>query len=85
MTKDPIQTKIKKLQLEDEELIVRRDEIKAKYSRPTEWMADENYKAVARARKAIANEIEDLDHLLKEIEDQEWADRQAKNYPDGQV
>ena len=85
MTKEQIQTKIKNLQIEDEALISRRNVIKQKHSRPSEWMADEDYKALARARAAIESEIEELSaqQLLKE--DQEWADRQAENYPDGQV
>lgn len=85
MTKTQIQAKIQTLEDEDGQLCRRRDEIKAKFDKPTQWMDDEDFKAISRARAAIADELENLNQLLEEIKDQEWVERQAANYPDGQV
>lgn len=85
MTKDEIQTKIRNLEAEDGVLRSRLEEIRNKYARPSQWVADAYFKAISGVRTAIRHEIEDLQTIINEIEDQEWANRQAENYPDGQV
>lgn len=83
--KAQFQAKIDNLQKEDRVLRERKETIQAKYDRPPQWMKDEDYKAITRARIAIEEELADLHTLLSEIEDQEWADRMSEAYPDGQV
>jgi hypothetical protein len=85
MNKQQIETRIEVLRAEDEALRSRKDAIRDKYSRPTQWMKDQKWQEIAARRQAIGKELAKLSQALGKIEDQEWVDRMGEAYPDGEV
>lgn len=85
MDKKSLETKIRNLEQDDKVLRKRLDAIRSKYERPTQWMKDPDWVAISGARLALADGKDDLITLVNEIEDQEWSDRMAAAYPDGEV